>query len=148
MSAPITPLWLSHHRPEHYHRCLGLGGWKVCARCAGLYPVMFSLIAVQLALRLDRPREEDLALLVLGSIPALVDWARGRLRPESGTNLSRVLTGAILGAVLARGLFLHFVRPFNPISSIQFGFLALVFLLVEALAFWRRRTDRNSSPGV
>ena len=34
-----TPLWLSHHWPHDFDRCVDVRGYKVCRRCAVLYPL-------------------------------------------------------------------------------------------------------------
>ena len=145
-----TPLWLSHHRPAHYHRCIRVGGARVCARCLGLYPILFALLALQMAMRLSHPLPLEGWWVMLLPVPALLDWARGRLAPSSGSNLSRLVTGALLGVALARSLFLHFLRPFNVLSSAQLSFLALVFGLVEGVAWLKRRrgTDPFEGPHV
>ena len=37
----ITPIWLSHHYPEQYDRCVLVGRKHICRRCMALYPLSF-----------------------------------------------------------------------------------------------------------
>ena len=45
----VTPLWLSHHWPEDYDRCIRIGRTHVCRRCLVLYPLAFGVALVALA---------------------------------------------------------------------------------------------------
>jgi uncharacterized membrane protein len=136
---PVTPLWISHHRPEHYGRCVRLAGLHVCARCLGVYPMLFAALALQIAFRaaLRGPWDPWMALAL--PVPALVDWALGRFRPASGTNARRLLTGALLGASLARTLYLHLRWPGHPLAMAQFLALLAAAVVVEGARLWRRR---------
>ena len=46
--AKITPLWLSHHYPGQYDRCVVVGRRHLCRRCAVMYPfaVLVGVIAL------------------------------------------------------------------------------------------------------
>ncbi|MFW5879168.1 MAG: hypothetical protein ACOCVR_05035, partial [Myxococcota bacterium] len=46
-------------------------------------------------------------------LPALIDWIRGRIKPRSGSNALRVLTGTLLGVGLARLVHLQATAPFE-----------------------------------
>ena len=134
-----TPFWLSHHRAEHYGRCLRIGSWHVCARCLGLYPLILILLAAQIALRAPRAFRLDPWIALGLAAPALLDWARGRLWPASGSNATRVLTGALLAVALARTLYLHLRDPWPALLLVQVGAFAAVAVAVEAWVFWRTR---------
>ncbi len=131
--------WLSHHRPDEYHRTYAVGGVRVCARCAGLYPTMFAGLAAQLALHapLDGPFDPVLALAL--PLPALADWAVGHLRPAAGSNAQRTATGVLLGISLARTLFVHFVRPFHVLLLAQALLVTAVALPVILVGYVRRK---------
>ena len=53
-------MWMAHHWPSDYDRCVRLGGRHVCRRCAVLYPVAAAV---------------TLAGLVGGATAAWVPWA-------------------------------------------------------------------------
>ncbi len=144
-----TPFVLSHHHPDGYHRCVRIAGLHVCARCLGLYPTMFAVIGVQIALRAGKVWPWDLVLVCLTTLPVLVDWARGRLDSATGTNASRLVTGMLLGIGLGRTLYLHLREPGHPLAMAHFGAMAAVFLVVEAVVRLRRgRADRKQAPDV
>lgn len=144
-----TPFLLSHHPPSGYDRCVRVGGLHLCARCLGLYPTMFAALAVQIALRSPMAWPGDPWLAFLLPVPALVDWARGKFDPRSGTNASRLLTGTLLGISLGRTLYLHLRKPGFPLTMAQLGVLTAAFLGVEVASRLRRkRSDPNRPPDV
>ncbi|MGA9522689.1 MAG: DUF2085 domain-containing protein [Myxococcaceae bacterium] len=141
MSGPpggTSPFWLSHHHPEEYGRTLRIGGVRVCARCLGTYPALFTVLALQFALSMPLMWPGDEALAVVLLLPALLDWAHGRFRPSSGSNAWRFATGVLLGIALGRTLFVHLQRPFPRALLVQAGLVTAVALPV-IFATWRRR---------
>lgn len=131
--------WLSHHPPEELDRTWKLGRLHVCARCAGVYPVLFLGLLLQfmrnapLQLRLDGLM--GMALI----LPALLDWAYGRWRPHAGSNFWRTFTGVLLGAALARSIYVHLQRPFPPILVGQLALVGVVVAGVLLLGFFTPR---------
>ena len=132
------PFWLSHHHPEQYHRCYQLGGLRLCARCLGTYPVLFGLVAVQLALKAPLAHPLDW-LAVLLVVPATLDWAFGQVHPERFSNLWRSATGALLGMGLGRTLYIHLRSPFPVALWLQLGLVTLVALPVILATYFRSR---------
>lgn len=146
-----TPFILSHHPPEAYNRCLSVAGLHLCARCTGVYPVLFGLLAVQLALRAPLTHPWDTWIAWVLPIPAVFDWARGRFNPASGTNLVRLVTGVMLGVALGRTLYLHLRQPLHPLAMKQLFAIAVVAAVVELLARpyrLRAAEDPFSTPSV
>ncbi len=133
--------WLSHHHDDELHRTYALGGARVCARCLGVYPVMFAGIALQIAQRapLQWPGSWDVVVAIGLLLPALIDWAVGRFRPHWGSNAVRTVTGVLLGIALARTLYVHLRDPLPPLLLAQAGLVLLVALPVLGVT-WRRRT--------
>ena len=131
--------WLSHHYDDELNRCYRIGSLHVCARCLGTYPMLFAAFAAQLALHAPLSHPWDLPAALLLTIPALADWAHGRFRPQSGTNLVRTLTGIALGLALGRTLFVHVQRPFPPALLAQAGLVTLVAGPVILATYRRRR---------
>jgi hypothetical protein len=74
----------------------------------------------------------DLLWLFLLPVPALLDWALGRLGIRSGTNRGRTVLGVFLGASLGRMVYLNMVDPANTLVVIQIVALVGVLLLVES----------------
>ena len=145
-----TPFLLSHHPPEQHHRCVRVGAWSVCARCLGLYPLLFLLLGLQIALGAPTGWPGDPWIALLLPLPALVDWARGRFDPLTGTNPSRLATGALLAVGLSRTLYLHLREPFHLLAVAQLGGILLAAALVEAAVRSRQASpvDPNAPPDV
>lgn len=73
MSPRQTPIWLAHHWPDQYDRCVVVAGRHVCRRCLVMYPVAFVVAALSVGgLQLASPWSQ-LALVVL-PLPALVEF--------------------------------------------------------------------------
>lgn len=129
---------LSHHAPSELHRCYRLGPVHVCARCLGVYPVLFALVALQVALHAPLSWDLDVAVALALTGPALLDWSLGQLDPASGTNLRRTLTGALLGLGLGRTLYIHLLKPLPTALLAQLGLVSVVVPLVILAAYLRR----------
>ena len=74
-----TPLWLSHHWPDEYDRCVVVGGRRVCRRCLVLYPVSLAA-ALFLGLVWCWPERLDPWFLWLLPLPAVVEFVAEQLR--------------------------------------------------------------------
>ncbi|PID39701.1 MAG: hypothetical protein CSB49_00830 [Proteobacteria bacterium] len=133
---------LAHQHRDQCHRCLWLplGPLRIalCSRCAGLYPTLVAGLAFQLTLGLlARPSWIDWPLVLLLSVPALLDWGASRLG-RKGSNLVRVATGVLLGIALARSSYVYIHDPYSELLWIQIGLLAMgvfAFELVHWLDF-------------
>lgn len=149
MAAPHlrSPFVLAHHHPEDYGRCYEILGFRVCARCLGLYPVLAAGLAFELWLRGPAQIAGDAVVVVALSLPAVVDWARGRFDPATGTNAVRTVTGALIGIALARSLYLNMREPANGLSVAHFAGLFVVAAVVEVASRPHRLRRRLSSPG-
>ena len=115
--------YLCHQMPERSFHLLGhkLG---VCARCTGLYSGFAAgVLLYPLVRSLRRTDSLPRVWLLLACVPITVDFALGFFGIWENTHVSRLVTGAILGAACAL-----FVVP---------GFLDLGQLLVKLL----RRDD-------
>jgi hypothetical protein len=126
-----TPLWLSHHAPDQYDRCLRVGGSQLCRRCAVLYPVALLTTAVSLA---AWPSEIDPWLLVLGPLPAVIEWWLEHLGRITYVPARQVALTVPLGVALGRGFARYFEDPLDPL------FWAIVIVYggsCAAIALWR-----------
>jgi len=122
--------WLSHHHPEEYNRTYVLGGVRVCARCLGTYPILFATLVGLFKLRAPLSWSWDVPGVLGLTLPALLDWAVGRFRPQGGSNPVRTLTGVLLGMALGRSLFIHFQKPLPQVLVWQAALVALVAIPV------------------
>ena len=64
-------MWLAHHYPEDYDRCVVIGRSHVCRRCLALYPLTFAVLGLCLVLQPGRTIE--LWALAVLSLPAVVE---------------------------------------------------------------------------
>lgn len=69
----ISPLWLAHHYPEDYDRCVVIGRTHVCRRCLVLYPIAFLVMGLALA-DIRWPTSLDPLLLIVLPVPAVVEF--------------------------------------------------------------------------
>lgn len=74
-----SPMWLSHHWPGDYDRCIVVRNRRVCRRCAVLYPVSL-VAAVILGFGPSWPDRLDPWLLWLLPLPAVVEFVAEQLR--------------------------------------------------------------------
>lgn len=102
-----TPLWLSHHYPHQYHRCIRVGEKHICRRCSVFYPVAFAVTLATLA-GLRWPEAADVWLLWLLPVPVVLEWYLehlGMARYSAWRNTSLTLLCApAVGVGLARYL--------------------------------------------
>lgn len=112
-------LFFSHHAPEQHDHCVLVPiapgrRLPVCARCLAVYPIAFTVLAAQLAGRLDLSWTDPWGMLLLplpGAIEFILEQV-GRLR---GSNLLRIATGLPLGVGLGRMLARYLLDPADPL---------------------------------
>jgi len=67
----ITAMWLAHHYPDDYERCVVIGRSHVCRRCLVLYPLAFGVMLIALAVH---PSTTVNAIaIVLLPLPAVIE---------------------------------------------------------------------------
>jgi hypothetical protein len=114
-------LFLSHHPPEQYDRCIKIGRHHVCRRCAVLYPVAFVVAGLSLA-GVAWPAAWDSNLLYLLPLPVTLEFVLerfGALRYHAGRQIVLTLLAApALGRGFARYLL-------NPSDRLFWGMVAL-----------------------
>src|SRR4051812_36678566 len=69
----VSALWVAHHYPEDYDRCVLVGRTHVCRRCLALYPVAFVVMGLTLA-GVRWPSGLDPWLLVALPVPSVVEF--------------------------------------------------------------------------
>jgi hypothetical protein len=66
-------MWLSHHDPDEYDRCVTIGRAHVCRRCIVLYPITFgALILARAGVRW--PMSLDVVLILTLSLPTVAEF--------------------------------------------------------------------------
>ncbi len=124
-SVDESPIWLSHHWPAHYDRCVQVGHAHVCRRCLVLYPAI--VLSAVLAVAFD---VGDAALWAawLLPVPLAVDWTGEHLGVLRHSASRQVLTTLLAAPGFGLALAVHVERPFAPSA------LAPVLAYVVALA--------------
>lgn len=143
-SEPSTPrdketshwMVLAHHPWSQRERCVGIPVGKdrrvsVCARCLGLYPTLFAVLTLQLAVELPPRGILDWAIVMMGVVPLMLDWGLSRLQIWKGTNTSRAVTGVIGGIAMARSFYLYFRDPRHEIFWTQVAMVAITVIAFE-----------------
>lgn len=126
----ITPLWLSHHYPENYDRCVRVGRKHICRRCIVLYPLA-AAVMVAAVVADTSPGLLTIALVVL-PLPAVVEWTlehRGRIPYIPRLHL---VLSAILGVGLGAGFARTAANRFDPVF---WGVVGLDVVWCLAVAF-------------
>ena len=117
---------LSHHLPKDYNRCLAIKFHdktvRICSRCFGWY-TSFVIFWIMLFIEFDFFLSYETIILYLFPLPAIADWSLHRFGIYDGTNLSRVITGFMIGLTFASLLYVFVKNPLDMnfwISSERF----------------------------
>lgn len=140
-----TPLWLSHHWPHDFHRCIEVRGRMVCRRCAVLYPVGL-LSAVVLAITGSWPDAMDAWLVWLLPLPAALELIGEHLGLLAPSPRRLVVVTVLLGVACGR-LYLRYLDDHgDPLPfAVTFGY-GLLCLAVVAVSAGRRRAAEAAEP--
>ncbi len=102
-----TALWLSHHWPEDYDRCVRIGHRHVCRRCLWFWPTCLATMMLTLA-GLRWPDALDPWLVALLPVPVVIEWwgeHLGLIRYSAARQVPLTLLAApAVGVGLARYL--------------------------------------------
>lgn len=136
-SGPTTPLWISHHWPEDYGRCVRIGRTRVCRRCLVLYPITLVVLVAALVGRW-LPSATDPWVLVLLPLPAVVDFVAEHLDLVGPSPRRLVAVTVPLGLGLGQGFALYLEEPTSALFwAVVVGYSAVCLLAL--LAGGRRR---------
>jgi hypothetical protein len=129
---------LAHHDPDHYERCVTLGGRHVCRRCLVLYPLAFAVAAI--ALVSDRePTSLDVVWLLVLPLPAVVEFCLehlGRLPYRAGRQI-------VVTVPLAVALGLGFARYLDGPGDLLFWAMVVIYGgICLAVMGWRFLDER------
>jgi uncharacterized membrane protein len=110
----VSPLWLSHHYPADYGRCVLIGETRVCRRCLVLYPIAFVVLALARA-GVRWPTSLDPVFLLLLPLPAVVDFLAEQLGTR-GYRPGLQLAGTVpLGIALGVAFDRYLDRQTDPL---------------------------------
>lgn len=134
----LTPLWLSHHFPEDYDRCVAIGERHVCRRCLVLYPLAFAVMALSMVG--PWPGSLDGWLLVLLPLPALVELVLEHLGVVRYQPVRQVVLTVPLAVALGRGFAIYLD---DPTSRLFWGVVLVYGGIGLGTSLWGARRRRS-----
>jgi hypothetical protein len=123
-----TPIWLAHHWPDQYDRCVVVGHRHVCRRCAFMYPMAFVVTGLSLAgLALPSPWSQ-VALAVL-PLPALIEFVGEHRRWWAYSAPRQAALGTLQGIGMGVGFGRYLETPSDPwfwVIAVGYSLIAFV----------------------
>lgn len=132
-------MWLAHHWPDEYERCVVMAGRHVCRRCLILYPVALAVAIVSLAGLPPWPPTLDLWFIWALCLPATVDFVAEQMGLVGYSARRQTITTLLLAPALGRG----FAHELEDSWSWEFWGPVLVFC---TLWFASTLAGRSRSP--
>ncbi len=134
-------MYLAHHYPEQYDRCVLIGRSHVCRRCLVLYPLAIATLV--LVVLVPPPSAGQAAIWLVAPVPALVEL----VLEQCGVVRYRAARQIAVTIPLAIGLGCGFGLYLEDHTSILFWAVVVVYTSVGAGASWwgRRRVTARSS---
>jgi len=136
----VSPLWVAHHFPDDYDRCVVAGGRHVCRRCLVLYPTAFVVLAVGLVMGWTAGTASLVALVLL-PLPAVVEFVVEHVGLVDYSPTRQVVVTVPLGI----GLGVGFTRYLSDLTDPGFWGVATVYLVVCLAAAWFGSRWREAS---
>ena len=122
-------MWLSHHWPDQYDRCVVVGHRHLCRRCIVMYPIAFVVAGLAVAgWALPSPWSQ-LALVVL-PLPALVEFVGEHRRAWAYSGSRQSWLGALQGLGMGVGFGRYLETPSDP----WFWAVGITYSLIAFLA--------------
>lgn len=136
-----TPLWLSHHWPEHDDRCVHIGRLHICRRCLVLYPLTLATVVVVAVL--DVPFGGSvIAAMWLLPLPMVLEWIAEHAGRASYSPSRQVAFAALAAPALGLALAEHLRHPFTPAAVAPVLCYAAVCALSSIWAVSRRPEEQ------
>lgn len=138
-------MWLAHHWPEDYERCVVLAGRHVCRRCLVLYPLALAVMLLALG-GVRPPGWGEVAVLVLLPVPAVVEFVAEHLGGLRYSPRRQVAVTVPLAVALGTGFARYLERPGDLLFwAVVAGYGGLCL----GVALWsgRRAGARSAGPG-
>ncbi len=132
----VTALWLSHHWPDDYDRCVVVGGRHVCRRCLVLYPLAAAVMVVAYVGGWAAGPVGTWLFVAL-PLPAVVDLCLEQLAVVAPSSRRLVAVTVPLAIGLGIGFARYLESPGDPLFwGVVVGYTAVC--LAALVARWRR----------
>jgi hypothetical protein len=135
----ITPMYLAHHWPEDYDRCVRIGRSHVCRRCLVLYPI--AAVVMLATLGWHPPTAVDVLLLVLAPLPAVVEVVLEQVGGLTYSPQRQVVVTIPLAVALGRGFAIYLD---DQTSLLFWGVVVVDSAICFAAVVWRHRRDART----
>ena len=139
-----TALWLSHHYPNEYDRCIHVAGRHVCRRCAVFYPVCFTVTVLALAGVRWAPGL-DTWLVWLLPVPVVVEWWLEHLGLLAYSARRNVALTLICAPAVGVGLARYLENPGDTLFWSVVAVYAVVCLLPVLIGTRGGRTSTHGN---
>jgi hypothetical protein len=135
----ITPMWLAHHFPDDYDRCVRVGRSHLCRRCLALYPLAFA--AMLLTYGRTWPDTANVIALIVLPLPAVIELVLEQFGAVYYHRLRQLVVTVPLALGLGRGFAIYLADQTNRLFwSVVIGYTGLCAVSIV----WRSRSDRSS----
>lgn len=139
-----TALWLSHHWPEQYDRCVRVGHSHVCRRCGFFWPVCLATMVLALA-GVRWPITLDPWLIALLPVPVVTEWWVEQL-DLVGYSPTRQVALTLLGApAVGVGLARYLESPGDTLFWAVVAAYAIACLAPVLIGHSQRRKRTDST---
>jgi hypothetical protein len=110
----ISPMWLAHHYPEDYDRCVWTGRNHVCRRCIVIWPITFLVLGLALA-GVRWPSSLDVTLVILLPVPAVTEFILEHLGVIEYHPVLQMWLTVPMAVALGIGFDRYLHRPTDPL---------------------------------
>ncbi len=138
-------MWLAHHWPEHYgERCVKIGKYHVCRRCAALYPLALLVAVLSTAGLVPWPGALDPWAIWILAIPATVAYGAEALGVVKYSAKIQVSTTLIAALAFGRALGYEFEQRWSSEFWGPVCFFGLAWFLLTVTGMWlSKNRDRG-----
>ena len=137
-----TTMFLSHHWPSRYDRCMVIGGRHVCRRCAVLYPVAV-VIAIAAGYGLHWPTRLDPWVFWLLPLPGVIEFVLDAMGAVRYSPSRQIIVSAMLAVAYGKLLWRYSHHPTDPLVWAVVIVDTSICLAASLLAITLRRSWRE-----
>jgi hypothetical protein len=130
----ISALWIAHHYPEDYDRCVVLGRAHVCRRCLALYPIAFAVMALAVA-GVRWPIALDPWLILGLPVPSVAEFVLEHLGVIGYQPVRQVMVTIPLAVALGVGFARYLEHQSDPLFwgvVVLYGGICLLATVIGA----------------